>query len=58
MYLGGTLGDPTWRVDVAAVLREVARRRLEDRGGDVIERLERRTGVKGLDGVLRGLLGR
>jgi AsmA protein len=58
VYLGGTLGDPTWRVDVAAVLREVARRRLEDRGGDVIDRLERRTGVKGLDGVLRGLLGR
>jgi len=56
--LGGTLGAPAWRVDIGAVLREVARRRLEGRSGDVIERLERRTGVKGLDGVLRGLLGR
>lgn len=58
VYLGGTLSDPAWRVDVAAVLREVVRRRPEGRGGDVIERLERRTGVKGLDGILRGLLGR
>ena len=58
VFLGGTLGDPIWRVDIAAVLSEVARRRLGERSGDVIERLERRTGVKGLDGVLRGLLGR
>ena len=60
VQLGGTLGAPTRRVDIAAVLREVARRRLQDRQGrgGLIEQLDRRTGVKGLDGALRGLLGR
>jgi AsmA protein len=59
VQLGGTLGEPTWRVDSAAVLREVARRRLQDRQGrgGLMEQIERRTGIRGLDGVLRGLLG-
>ncbi|HSQ06204.1 MAG TPA: AsmA family protein, partial [Chromatiaceae bacterium] len=59
VQLGGTLGEPTWRVDSAAVLREVTRRRLQDRQGrgGFMEQIERRTGIRGLDGVLRGLLG-
>jgi hypothetical protein len=59
VQLGGTLGDPTWRVDIATVLREVTRRRLQDRQGraGLMEQIERRAGIRGLDGVLRGLLG-
>ena len=59
VQLGGTLGEPTWRVDIAAVLREVAQRRIQDRQGrgSPMEQIERRTGIRGLDGILRGLLG-
>jgi hypothetical protein len=57
VLVGGTLGHPVWRVDVASVLAEVARRAAAGRNGGLLERIERRTGIRGLDGVLRGLLG-
>jgi AsmA protein len=56
--LSGTLAAPVWQVDAASVLREVARRKLDGRGEDLIRGIDRRTGVKGLGEMLRGLLGR
>jgi len=53
----GTLGAPVWRVDLASALREVARRKLDGRGDNLIRELDRRSGVKGLGDMLRGLLG-
>lgn len=55
--VSGPLAEPSWSVDLTPVLREVARRRLDERGERLIERLEDRLGVEGLEG-LRGLLGR
>ncbi|MBK1732108.1 AsmA family protein [Thiococcus pfennigii] len=55
--VSGPLGEPSWSVDLAPVLREVARRRLDGRGDRLIERLEDRLGVDGVEG-LRDLLGR
>ncbi len=57
ILVGGTLAAPAWRVDLATALRGLAGRRVQGRGG-LLEQIERRTGIKGLDGVLRGLLGR
>ena len=53
----GTLGAPVWRVDLASALQEVARRKLDGRGDNLIRELDRRSGVKGLGDMLRGLLG-
>jgi hypothetical protein len=44
-------------VDLASALREVARRKLDGRGDNLIRELDRRSGVKGLGDMLRGLLG-
>jgi uncharacterized protein involved in outer membrane biogenesis len=58
VLVSGTLGHPVWRVDVASVLAEIARRAAAGRNDGLLDRIERRTGIRGLDGVLRGLLGR
>jgi uncharacterized protein involved in outer membrane biogenesis len=58
VLVSGTVGHPVWRLDVASVLAEVARRAAAGRSDSLLERIERRTGIRGLDGVLRGLLGR
>ncbi len=58
VLVSGTLAAPVWRVDVASALREAAGRRLDAQGEGLMEGLEGRTGVKGLGGMLRGLLGR
>ncbi|AGA90794.1 uncharacterized protein involved in outer membrane biogenesis [Thioflavicoccus mobilis 8321] len=55
--VSGPLGEPSWSVDLGPVLQELARRRLERRGGRLLEDLEERLGGDGLEG-LRGLLGR
>jgi AsmA protein len=53
----GTLATPIWHVDLAPALREVARRKLDGRGDNLIRDLDRRSGLKGLGDMLRGLLG-
>jgi AsmA protein len=60
VHVTGTFDRPEWAVELGPVLREVAKRRLErelDKGG-VLEKLEERTGIKGLEQGLRGLFGR
>jgi hypothetical protein len=58
VLVSGTLGAPVWRVDAASALAEVARRAATGRGNGLLEKIERRTGIRDLDGMLRGLLGR
>ncbi len=58
VFLTGTLEAPQWRVDAVAALAEAARRGRAGEGDDLIDKLERRSGIKGLGGMLRGLLGR
>jgi len=58
VLLTGTFDQPKWQVDIAGALRGIAKRKLEDKGGDLLRRLEERTGIKGLEEGLRGLLGR
>jgi AsmA protein len=56
--LTGTFDHPEWSVDLGEALRVVGQRelqkRLDQKGGDAIKRLEERTGIKGL----RSLFGR
>jgi len=58
VLLTGTFDQPKWQVDVADAVRGIARRKLEEKGGDLLKKLEERTGIKGLEQGLRGLLGR
>jgi AsmA protein len=58
VLLTGTVAAPVWRVDIASALLEVARRKLGGQGDGPLDGLEQRTGVRGLNGILRGLLGR
>lgn len=58
VQLSGPLAQPTWSVDLAPVLREVARRRLDERGSEALERLEERLGIEGLEDSIRRFLGR
>ncbi len=57
VFLTGTVEACRWRVDVVAALAEAARRGRAGEGDDLIDKLERRSGIKGLGGMLRGLLG-
>ena len=62
IHVSGSLQFPEWRLDPAPVVKEVARRRLEqelDRGeGNRLQQLEERTGIRGLEKGLKSLLGR
>jgi AsmA protein len=62
IHVSGSLQFPDWRLDPAPVVKEVARRRLEqelDRGeGNRLQQLEERTGIRGLEKGLKSLLGR
>jgi hypothetical protein len=52
----GDWQQPAWQPDLGPALREGARRLL-DRNRDALKQLEERTGLKGLEQGLRGLLG-
>lgn len=54
----GSVMDPAWSVDLAPVAREIARRRLDERGVDLLKDLEGRLGIEGLERGLRDLIGR
>ena len=54
--VAGDWQQPAWRPDLGPALREGARRLL-DRNRDALKQLEDRTGIKGLEQGLRGLLG-
>ncbi|MFZ1536937.1 MAG: AsmA family protein [Chromatiaceae bacterium] len=62
IHVSGSIQFPDWRLDPAPVVREVARRRLEQelgRGdGNRLQQLEERTGIRGLEKGLKSLLGR
>ena len=62
IHVSGSLQFPEWRLDPTPVVKEVARRRLEqelDRGeGNRLQQLEERTGIRGLEKGLKSLLGR
>ncbi len=56
LRIAGDWQQPAWEADFGPALREGARRAL-DRNSDALKRLEDRTGIKGLEQGLRGLLG-
>lgn len=62
IHVGGSPRFPEWTIDPAPVIKELAKRRLEkelQRGGDNrLQKLEERTGIKGLEQGLKSLLGR
>ena len=60
MTASGSWQQPRWRVDLGPALGEGARRLLQQQlngRGNVLKQLEDRTGIKGLEQGLRGLLG-
>ncbi len=57
VMITGRFNDPSWSLDLGPLLREAARRRLDQRAGGLIDELEDRLGVDGLGEGLRGLLG-
>jgi len=62
VHLTGSFTQPKWDIELGPVLREVAKRKLGEEldkpGGGRLRELEERTGIKGLEQGLRGLLGR
>jgi AsmA protein len=62
IHVSGSLQFPDWRLDPTPVVKEMARRRLDqelDRGeGNRLQQLEERTGIRGLEKGLKSLLGR
>ncbi len=62
ILVSGSFQFPEWRVDPSPVIKELGRRRLDqelERGeGNRIQRLEERTGIRGLEQGLKSLLGR
>lgn len=55
--LTGSFAHPHWAVDLGSVLRSAAKRQLDEQGGDLLQKLEERTGIKGLGQGLKKLFG-
>ncbi len=62
IHISGNLRSPEWRLDPTPLVRELAKRRLEQelgRGdGNRLQQLEERSGIRGLEKGLKSLLGR
>jgi AsmA protein len=55
--LTGFFAHPHWAVDLGSVLKSAAKRQLDEQGGDLLQKLEERTGIKGLGRGLKNLFG-
>jgi AsmA protein len=51
----GAFARPDWTIELGQVLRDVARRELERESGGLLEELEERSGIRGLEKGLRNL---
>jgi AsmA protein len=58
VHLSGPFDHPRWDVDLGAALRAAAERQLNEQGEDLFQKLEERTGIKGLEQGLKSLFGR
>jgi AsmA protein len=58
VHLTGPFSHPRWDVDLHNVIKAAAARRLGGQEGDLFHELEKRTGIRGLEQGLKGLLGR
>ncbi len=58
VHLTGSFDYPRWNLDLGSVLGAAAKRKLGERGEELFQSLEERTGIKGLGQGLKDLFGR